>query len=244
MALLYATTGFAEPVSGKEDASSSVAIPRFSDSPMIEIRPAHAEVSGVDFDIAVGTQAEIETRTTSSWTFVGAGVISVPMSAINPVYGLGVLYPFIGPPMNAVFNARQKMLIRIFSEEPLPERLLSAIRAQLPSRRIESPLSLKARITRFGLVTRAATPAAVFKSGTEMCLVTRVQFAVLRSGRERHRETLELDVAKSSVDAPPPVCASFAQFAKDDGVYLRYSIHEMAEILAAMLLSRLEEVGP
>ncbi len=72
-----------------------------------------------------------------------------------------------------------------------------------------------------------------------LCL-TLVADIVLREGElVRFRDTVHLEPYRRSADAPPPVCAAMAAFAKEEGRALRHAATDYAQVLAAIVRGRL-----
>ena len=120
--------------------------------------------------------------------------------------------------------------------------MVDSLRSQWPSAAaIAGPsLRLHMRIAGYGLVTRSGKRLDAFGPKEELCLVAEAQLEVEREGIPVRVESLLVSLATPSPDAPPPFCASLRRLAADDGRLLRQSIGELAEVLAAMTLNRIE----
>lgn len=205
----------------------------------VELPSARGEIAGITLDIGIDKQASLAIGEMPYWSFFAAGAMAVPLSYLNPFYGVGVLWPVVGPPANAVFNARRSVLVRSFAAEPLPQLTLNALQEQLVTESVPAPQQMHLRIASYGLATRSETPAMVDSPGENLCLTVAAQLIIIDPNGESHQEAVHVGMDASSVDLPPPVCASMSRFAAEDGLYLRQSIRELAEILAALIRLRL-----
>lgn len=206
----------------------------------VALPPAKGMSGVVAIDIAIDDAAAIGMERTPYWLLYAAGAASVPMSVLNPFYGLGVFYPIIGTPMNAVFNARREALAAGVKAEPLPEKMLAILMELLEADPSAVPSNIDVKIARYGLVARSGKPIAVLTPGDELCLAAHASLAISRAGAPRVDTTIVIGMEGQDIDAPPPICASIAQFAKDDAIYLRQAIRELAEVLSAIVFHRLK----
>lgn len=213
--------------------------PGFASEFCVDLPPVHDEIAGITLDIAIDRQASLAIGETPYWDFFAAGVMAVPLSYLNPFYGVGVLAPVVGSPANAVFNARRAILVRSIAAEPLPQLTLHALQAQLVTESVPRPQQVQLRIASYGLATLSGAPAIIYSPGENLCLTVAAQLIISGPGGVSHQEAVQVGMDASSVDLPSPVCASMSRFAAEDGLYLRQSIQELAEVLAALIRLRL-----
>jgi hypothetical protein len=220
-------------------SSTGAAIPASFVAP-----PAHAEVGNIVIDIAVGDTAMNDLGSVAYRDIFQVGLASIPLSLLNPTYAAGVLYPVFVAPLNAAYNSKRKTILHILAEEPLATVVLEALQDQLPASHAPYPLHLNLSIDGYGLEAKSAKDIEeidqVMLTGEDLCLTAYSRLTI--SSRDNPVREAQLNVALTghADNAPPPVCASLTRFSQDDGIYLRQSIQELAEILAAMTLNRLE----
>lgn len=76
------------------------------------------------------------------------------------------------------------------------------------------------------------------------CVVASVELSVSRKGLPFLKDQLNLTIAGRSSDAPPVQCASLSRFADDNGRLVRDTIRDYAEVLAVMVIDRLNRLQP
>jgi hypothetical protein len=223
---------------------SQDAAPRKQEGPFevaqVELPPAIGRSGSVTIDIAIDSKAAIGMERTPYWVLFAAGVASVPLAVLNPFYGLGVLYPIVGTPINAVFNARRDTLAAAVKAEPLPEKMLAILTELLDAERTEEATGIRVRISSYGLVPKSGRTAGALTAGDELCLAAHAVLTISREGAQPVESKIVVGMEGQDPEAPPPVCASIAHFSRDDGIYLRQSIRELAEVLSAIILHRLK----
>jgi hypothetical protein len=222
----------AMPYTGAATSVAEVAIP-----------PARWESPGVVVEVGLDNGAGMSAQTTPAALLYLAGVAGVGFALVNPLVALGLpFFIVLGPPLQASFNADAENLIKALADTPLPERVVNSLRSQWPSEvAVAAPsLQLHMRIAGYGLVTRSGKRLDAFEPKEELCLVTEAQLEIAREGLPVRVESLLVSLATPSPDAPPPFCASFGRLAANDGRLLRQAIGELAEVLAAMTLNRIE----
>ena len=202
--------------------------------------PAHGQFGKVTIDISIKeeTATSIETEPYSA-LFLG-GVASIPMGLLNPMYGLGVFLPIVGSPLNAELGAKRDRLIQAFTAEPLSTAILAALKRRIDEGRASNLMNIQLDISGYGLTTRSGKPLRIFEHGEVLCLVTKAQLTVTRTDLSKQQSELTVGLAERDAETPPPICAFLDQFTNNDGAYLRQSIRELAEVIAALTLMRLE----
>lgn len=193
----------------------------------------------VELDHGAGLSAQ----TTPAAMIYIAGVAGAGLALLDPIVALAL--PFVillGPPVQASFNADAENLIKALAATPMPERVVDSLRSQWPSAAVIAGPSIRLhmRIAGYGLVTRSGKRLDAFGPKEELCLVAEAQLEVEREGLPVRVESLLVSIATPSPDAPPPFCASLGRLAADSGRLLRQSVGELAEVLAAMTLNRIE----
>lgn len=213
----------------------------------------HSETTQVDSETVMATigltrlrvtldasDTQLLTDDVSSWLFVAVGPMAVPAALINPFAIFGVVFPVIGPPLNAAFRNKRDALVRALCSESLPAAVLNALSNRLRETPLPNLGSIDVQIAIYGLSSASGKAPRVLADDVKMCLVASFSLAAEMDGREFEWPGLGLGVYSRSDDAPPPICASFGRFAADDGKYLRQAIQEAAEVVAAISISRLE----
>jgi hypothetical protein len=122
----------------------------------IAIAPAHWQQSGLVVEVDMGADAAVSADQVSSLALYAVGVIAIPLAAIDPAVALG--WPFfmlLGPPWQALFNARRETLAQVFADVPLPALTVAALRAQWPAAAHTPTRSVRLQISAYGLVTRS-----------------------------------------------------------------------------------------
>lgn len=226
------------------EVRTSIPATRQDDADMLRVSqsPFQGRIGNLAVDIAFDEQPTVGMANTPYWIIFGAGLASVPLSVLDPFYGLGVLYPFFGAPLNAVFNSRRETLARVMAEEALPPSILAAMTGQHGEAPPGPPARLLLRLSNYGLKTRSGKPAQVMQNDEDLCLTAQATLTVSRDGRPDIHGSFGVGTSGRNRDAPPPICASIESFARDEGNLLRQSIRELAEILAVMARLHLEAV--
>jgi hypothetical protein len=208
----------------------------------ITLPSAQGEAADVSFVVRmdVQEQATVGVDKTPYWLFGAVGAMAVPLALLGSFAGLGVLAPIVAPPFNAAFNERREALVHAVSAEPLPAAVADALNERLRDAPRLGRLRLELELSRFGLAPKSEESLSLLETGEDLCLGARARVTV--DGPQGTREHLVGVGGEFSGDrdAPRPVCASMARFAENDGLLLRQAIRELAEILAAMTLERLE----
>jgi len=213
-------------------------------SPVDAVLPAASwEGPGVAVVVEVSGPGHVSAeRTPAALPFLG-GVAGLPLAVLNPFVALTLpFFIVVGPPTQAAFNADAESVIRALATTPLPEQIVESLRSQWPSTgMVEGPvLQVRMRISDYGLATRSGKRIEAFEAQEELCLVADAQLELQSDASPARAESLSVSLAAPSSDAPPPFCGSLGRLAADDGSLLRRSIGELAEVLAAMALHRIE----
>ena len=208
----------------------------------IGLPSAQGEVAGVSFVVRMDAEerATVGVDRTPYWVFGAAGAMAIPLALLGSFAGLGVLAPVVAPPFNAAFNARRDVLVRAVAAERLPAAVADALADQLRASPAGAPVRFELGLSRFGLASKSGKSLALLEAADDLCLGAEARLGV--AGPQDHGEH-RFGVGPwtcGGPDAPRPVCASMARFAENDGLLLRQAIRELAEILAAMALARLE----
>lgn len=206
----------------------------------IAIAPARGEFGGIAVEVSIDDRAVVGMETTPYWLFAAAGVAAIPMSIVEPFFVLGVLYPIAGPPLNAVFNARRDKIIGAIVAEPLTGRIVEAFGRQARPTDTAAPVRIGLRISGYGLASRTGGNAMLLEPVGDLCLVARAALVASKADGTVREDALVVALTNRSADAPPPICAPVDRFAADDAALLRNAILELAELIAAFALQKLE----
>jgi hypothetical protein len=96
------------------------------------------------------------------------------------------------------------------------------------------------RISGYGLASRTGANATLLEPVGDLCLVARAALVASNADGTVREDALVVGLTNRSTDAPPPACASIERFSADDAVLLRNAILELAELIAAFTVQRLE----
>lgn len=173
------------------------------------------------------------------------GIAGMPVMLVQPQIAVALpFYLLLAAPWQAAFNARADALARILVAEPLPEAVLRALRAQwrVPPQPTPPAPALHAtlRLAGYGLMARSGRKLEAFDNAEDLCLVTDGRLEVSREGSAPRVEDISIGPLSSTRDAPPPLCAPPSRWVADDGRLLRQATREMAELLAAFIVDRVE----
>lgn len=243
----------AEPEPIRQPAPDATAEPQRPPALASPIPPARLELDGTEIvvQMAAAGKLDLERGLSPGEILVGGprefgGAVAEaatesPVAAVAMVIA-GAILIVAGPPLSMLFGAKRRAAVEALTAEPLPQLTLDALAMRL---RGQPPPSLPPRIEvdiiGYGLVPEARAPD-VFSQGDRMCLVAEALVAATRDGHERIAAPMEIavDPELRSDDAPLPLCASLERFTAKDGEYLRQAVRELAQVLAAMTLARLE----
>ena len=203
---------------------------------------ARWQAPGIDVEVGMADHTGVAADTMPALMLYAVGVVALPVMAIySPALLAWPALMLIAPPLQASFNAKGEILGRVLAETPLPARVVEAIGAQWTV--VEAgapPWQVKLTLAAYGLTTRSGARLQAFEPSEDLCLAADAQMDWEREGTPPRREALTVGHATRSADAPLPFCAPMGRLAADDGRLLRQAIDELAEVLAAMLLHRLE----
>jgi hypothetical protein len=203
---------------------------------------ARWQARGIEVEVGMADAASVATDSMPALSLYAVGVVALPvMAAYSPTLLFWPAFMLIAPPFQASFNTKAEALARAFADTPLPVRVVDAIGAQWPATDAgESPWRVQLTLAAYGLATRSGTRLQAFERSEDLCLAADARLAWSREGSPPRHETLTVGHAMRSADAPLPFCAPMGRLAADDGLLLRQAIDELAEVLAALVLHRLE----
>ncbi len=207
----------------------------------IQVPAVHGAFGDVKIDVLVDDAANVGMAHAPHWVLFAAGAMAVPLSLAPPIYGLGLLYPVLGPPLNAAFDVKREEMVRVIAAEPLPAAVLAALRERLAGVRVAGPAELRLAIGGYGLAPRDGRSAnLMFDIAEELCMTARARLTILRPGRAPVADTLRVEAGAPGDDALASICAPIGRFADPDGIALRQALGQLADALAALVVLRLE----
>jgi hypothetical protein len=121
----------------------------------------------------------------------------------------------------------QSDLVRMIADDLTPR-----IPAPVPSTALPE-VDVEVVVLGYGLVPRSAT-------STALCLMADAALRVKVADVEVFQAPVYIEPLRRSADAPPPICASMAEFAKDDGERLASAIGDYSRVLGAITVHRLQ----
>jgi hypothetical protein len=218
-------------------AAAQVAEPLAATLPM-----ARWQAPGLDVEVGMADRAAVAADTLPALMLYAIGVVALPVAAVHsPALLAWPVFMLIAPPFQASFNAQSEILGRALADTPLPSRVVGAIAAQWTAADAGiPPWRVRLTLAAYGLSTRSGLRREAFEPSEDLCLAADAQMDWERDGALPRREVLTVGHATRSADAPPPLCTSMGRLAADDGRLLRQAIEELAEVLAAMVLGRLQ----
>ncbi len=223
-------------------AAGGLAAAQAAEPPPATMPAARWQAPGIDVEVGMADGASVAADTMPALFLYAVGVVALPvMAAYSPALLAWPAFMLIAPPFQASFNAKGEVLARAFADTPLPARVVDAIAAQWPGADAGTP-PWRARLTlaAYGLSTRSGTRLQAFEPSEDLCLAADARLDWEREGTPPRSEALTVGHAVRSADAPLPFCAPMGRLAAGDGLLLRQAIDELAEVLAAMVLNRLE----
>ncbi len=173
-------------------------------------------------------------------TLESAGAIAAALAAAAPplyagTIALGALLVPAAAGLEIYEKRDQDTIVRTLREVDLPTQLRSAlVRRSVPSAGGETTAGVTVTVNAFGLAPRAGSCPTC-----PVCMVADAELVVTQGGEELFRDPLVVTAWRRSADAPPPVCATMAEFAEGDGRLLRKAVLDTAEVLAGMTVQRL-----
>jgi hypothetical protein len=200
------------------------------------------QAPGIEVEVGMADAASVAADSMPAMSLYAVGVVALPvMAAYSPTLLLWPAFMLIAPPFQASFNTKAEALARAFADTPLPGRVVDAIGAQWSAADAGAPpWRVQLTLAAYGLTTRSGTRLQAFEPSEDLCLAADARMAWAREGSPPRHEALTVGHARRSADAPLPFCAPMGRLAADDGLLLRQAIDELAEVLAAMVLHRLE----
>lgn len=197
---------------------------------------------GQTFVVELAADPSIGARQAGAMQHYAIGVAAIPAAVVQPQAAVALpFYLLLAPPWQAAFNARADVLARTLVAEPLPDAVVQALRAQWRQTSPPSPaLQATLRLAGYGLMTRSGRELEAFESAEDLCLVADGRLEVLRADSAPFEEDIAVGPHSRTRDAPPPLCATLSRWAADGGRLLREAAREMAELLAAFIVDRLE----
>jgi hypothetical protein len=152
----------------------------------IAIAPARWQQPGLQVEVEMGTDARVAADQVLSLALYAVGVVAMPLAAIDPAVALAwPIFILLGPPWQAMFNARRETLAQAFAESPLKDLTLAALRAQWPAADdapARSVRSVRLRISAYGLVTRSGKALDAFAAPEDLCLSADAELLLARDG--------------------------------------------------------------
>lgn len=197
---------------------------------------------GQVFVVELAGAASVGARQFAAVQHYVIGVAALPVAVLQPPVAVGLpFYLLFAAPWQSVFNARAATLARVLVAEPLPDAVVGALRAQwdrasppLP------PLQVTLRLAGYGLATPSGRVLEAFEDAEDLCLVADGRLEIARADGAPLLEDIAVGPHSGTPDAPPPLCAPLSRWAADDGRLLHGAAREMAELLAAFIVDRLE----
>lgn len=203
--------------------------------------PARWAGSGLEVEVRLGGAPGVAAQRRPALMHYAVGLVAMPLAAIDPAAALGwPFYVVLGAPWQATFNARSSALAQALAAQPLPAAVVDALRAHAAQAPAAAPRRAALHIQAYGLATRSGRPLEAFGSSEDLCLAAQASLAIERGGSVAIDEPLLIAPAGGSPDAPPSPCLPLARWAADDAKLLHQHLAELAEILAALVLARLE----
>ena len=210
-------------------------------------RPAEGPLAPAAIAVRAAGQPDLgpversrEKTASTKRTLESAGTIAAALAvAAAPLYAgtiaLGALLVPAAAGLEIYEKRDQETVVRILREVDLPTQLRSAlVRRSVPDPGGESAASLIVTVNAFGLAPRAGSCPTC-----PVCVVADAELVVTQGATEVLRNPLLVTAWRRSADAPPPVCATLAEFADNDGRLLRKAILDTAQVLAGMAVNRL-----
>lgn len=205
------------------------------------IPDAHWESAGVRVDVGLDDGGAVGAERLPAVAHYAIGVAGLPqLLAVPQALFAWPLYMLFAAPWQGVFNARVATLAHALTDQPLPQAVVQALREQWPPRPEAPALRVVLRLHAYGLATRSGRPVEALAPGEDLCLAAQAGLEIAREGAPLRQETLRLDGNERTPDAPPPVCAPLDRWAREDGRLAREAVRELAEVLAALVLRRVE----
>jgi hypothetical protein len=232
------TATFTNDASSSESPASLVGIP--ADPPDAINDPLEVEVRlASEADVSKGEElkpGEAITKGLAGFIIFGLGGPGLA------IYALGSLTLAVVGPFDSLALENQFAIVTSILKTPdftnrIRKALLEGLRSDPET--IGRPGKLAVLITNFGLQATGAKPE-VFNTHVAMCFVVHAQMLVEQNGKEIRREDIDIGSSLRSRDAPPPVCAELSKFAENDGALLRTVLSESADVLAGIVMARLE----
>lgn len=214
-----------------------------ADPPTLRCQPEIEVILASEADVSKGTGLKPwEAATQGFGAFVSQGMltpIAGPIAAVSAVGG--VVLAVVGPPAAHALEKQLAVMASILQTPDFTNRVEDTLLEGLRHDAVifDCPDRLKILVSYFGLQARAEKPE-VFKTNVEMCFVLHAQMVVEQNGKEMRREDIDIGLSSRSQDAPPPLCAEFSKFAENEGAFLRATLSESADVLARIILARLE----
>lgn len=211
--------------------------------PARQIDRAHALVAVPTIEVRLASEAELDRlgmtfpelatgMLVSQLIPAAGGLAAVPLLHVYAVWTLVTL-----PAMHAYEERRQRIVERAMA----PEAFLSAVREAL-ERRLgrrglpfagdEAP-NLSVIVLGYGVNRK---PGAMENA----CMFVNAAIKVERQGVAVYEDMVYMEPFLRSSDAPPPACHELAALTRGDGTLLTHAVAETAEILAAIVVHRLE----
>ena len=227
----------AEPVAADQSEIRRVPVHRIdlariaSSAPALEVRMA----SSAELERLGITFPELTTGLLMSQLIPAAGgAAAVPLLHVYAVWALVTL-----PAMHMYEERRQRIVERAMAREAF----LSALHR-----------ALERRLSRLGLRTEGADGAPRLsltvlgyginrKPGAmeNACVFVDASIKVEHRGKVLYEDLIYMEPFMRSADAPPPACHELAALTRGDGALLKAVVAETAEIIAAIVVHRLED---
>lgn len=203
--------------------------------PDIVVSPA----AGIVIDKEKEVRA-VDTVKEGAGAFLGGGLMTPlagPVAAGQAMAGL--FYMIFGPPATHALQSQFATIENVWRTIDFCGRAKTTLARLLaqPGPGVACPKRVDIKLQMIGLKAQGVKPG-LFQSDAEVCLVVQADLHIEERDVAPREESIVIDTGQRRADVPPPICAEFSAFARDDGALLRASLLETADVLAGIAHQR------
>lgn len=212
--------------------------------PVRRIALAQAVQGAPALEVRMATEAELERLGMTFPEFTTGFLVSqiIPAAggaAAAPILNVYAVWALVTlPALYAYEERRQRLVERIMATEAFLDGVRRALerrlaRLGLPAEGAGEAPRLSVRVLGYGVNRK---PGAMENA----CMFVDAAIQVEQGAKVLYEDVVYMEPFLRSADAPPPACHYLSDLMRDDGALLQRVRDETAEILAAIVLRRLE----
>ena len=204
----------------------------------VQVAPVQPEVMP-EIEVRLARPGEVTAAwpNTAQGFAAGAGmsVIALGVSLVDPLLVGGVAAWPVMTYAGIANDINRAVLLKALKDADLPKQIGQRTRHRLMRRLSSSPSAhswkVEVLLLGYGFVAPPAEP--------DYCLTVDAKVRLLKDGAIVYEDTIYLEPARRSRDAPVPQKRTLEKFAAHDAELAHEALLETAEVIAAMITSRL-----